>query len=233
MEVARTLQRGLGPSEIPPLEDLTVAAHYRSGGQGDVGGDWYDLLDLPDDGVAVVVGDVAGHGVPAATTMGHLRHAARAYLLEDSDPATTLARMNRLAQWVLPGEIATLVIAVVPTHGAQIHLSTAGHPPPLLLVAGRGEFIDLPRGPALGVSDTPTYVTTTHPFGSEAMLVLYTDGLVERRGESIDAGLERLRSDATGHGPVDDLCERLVAAVPAGPHDDDLAVVTVRRAEGS
>lgn len=227
-DVARALQRGLAPGDIPPIDDFRVAARYRASGHGDVGGDWYDLLNLPGDGLAVVVGDVAGHGVSAATTMGHLRHAAGAYLLEDHDPATTLTRMNRLAQWILPGEIATVVIGFFPSGGSQVELSTAGHLPPLLVREASAAFLDLSRGPALGVSDAPAYTTTTHAFDAGAMLVLYTDGLVERRGESIDDGLERLRSNVAAHGPVDDLCDRLLAAIPEGPADDDLAVVTLR-----
>ena len=233
LHVARTLQRGLAPSEIPPIEDLHVAARYRTGGQGEVGGDWYDLLTLPNDRVAVVVGDVAGHGVGAATTMGHLRHAARAYLLEDGDPATALARLNRLAQWILPGEIATVVIAVFPAGRSHVELTSAGHLPPLLLLDGGGSLLDLPRAPALGVTPDPSYVTTSQAFDRNAMLVLYTDGLVERRGEPIDDGLERLRATAAAHGAVDDLCDRLLAGIPEGPHDDDLAVVTVRWAEAA
>lgn len=215
---------------IPAIDELTVAARHRNSGPGDVGGDWYDLLDLPGGGVAAVVGDVAGRGFTAATTMGQLRHAARASVLDTGDPAEVLTRMNRLAHRLLPGEIATAVIAVFPPGGSPVQLSAAGHLPPLLLHDRQGTFLDVPSGPALGVKHDANYVSASFGMGAGAMLVLYTDGLVERRGESIDDGLERLRSAAVAHGPVDALCDLLLAAIPEGPGDDDLAVVTLRRA---
>lgn len=230
--VARTLQEGLAPRELPAVPGLTVSAGYRASGLDDVGGDWYDLLDLPTDNVALVLGDVAGHGITAAVTMGHLRHAARAYLLEDHNPATALGRLNRLALWILPGEIATAVIAVLPRDGGPVALCTAGHPPPLLLDGGAATYLDLPRGPALGVTEGAAYSVGAHDLSPTGMLVLFTDGLVERRGESIDDGLERLRLRAEAHGPGDDLCDVLMAAIPQESSDDDMAVVSVRRSGG-
>ena len=212
---------------MPELDGLTVSARYRAGGGADVGGDWYDVLDLPDAGVALVVGDVAGHGVTAATTMGHLQHALRAYALEDDSPATILARLNRLTQWALPGEVATAIVVALDADNERARIASAGHLPPLRIGADAARYLELDNGPALGVAPNPAYAETVHMM-DDTTLLLFTDGLIERRGESIDVGMARLAEHSVGAGG-DSLLDHLLDSVPDPGGNDDLAMVAVRR----
>lgn len=230
-EVALTLQRGLAPEALPAVPGLAIQARYRAGGAGAVGGDWYDALDLPGAGAAVVMGDVAGHGIPAATTMGQLRHAARAYLMDDHDPGSVLERLNRLTSWVLPGEVASALIVVFEPAGDQVRLACAGHLPPLLVTASTADFVTLASGPALGVMEEGAYEQTVLNLRG-GRLLLYTDGLVERRGEVVDAGMQRLAAAVAEHAVDEDLLHRLVETVPDPNADDDLAVLVVGRSDG-
>ena len=214
---------------LPEVPGLSVDARYRVGGHGEVGGDWYDVLDLPGAGVAIVIGDVAGRGIPAATTMAHLRHGLRAYVLEDDSPGSVLRRLNRLAQWILPGEVATAMVAVIDPRIATVTVASAGHPPPLLIDGGRADYLALDGGPALGVAPDPTYPEATFAADSAAML-FFTDGLVERRGESIDDGFARLAAACTSRQWSPGFLDHLLAEVPDPAGADDLAVVAVRRA---
>ena len=232
-EVARTLQRGLGPDVSPAASGLKLQSRYRSGGLGDVGGDWLDGLELPQGGAAIVIGDVAGRGINAAATMGQLRYGLRAYLLEDDAPGAALGRLNRLAIWTLPGHVASVLVAVFSPERSFLRLASAGHLPPLLFDADDAKFLSLNRGPVLGVAQDREFAETTHDLPSRMTLLLFTDGLVERRGESIDDGLARLAQVARASHGQDDLCDRLVAQVPDLENDDDLAVIAVQRAGGS
>ncbi|HVM18955.1 MAG TPA: SpoIIE family protein phosphatase [Egibacteraceae bacterium] len=228
-EVARTLQSGLAPEALGTLPGFRVAGRYRAGGLGDVGGDWYDVLQIPGDGTAVVIGDVAGHGVTAATTMGHLRHAARAYLLDDQSPAAVLRRLNALSHWVLPDQVATAIVVVFPSDGSgTMVMASAGHVPPLLSAGGAAWFAEIPAAPALGVVPGAAYSERRLRFDHEVLL-LYTDGLVERRGEAIDVSLARLAQASAAHHDDPDLVDRLIELVGPSPAEDDLAVLAVRR----
>lgn len=175
----------------------------------------------------MVVGDVAGHGVTAATTMAHLQYAVRAYLLDDTSPAALLGRLNRLAQWALPGEIATVIVVVLDADHERARIASAGHPPPLLIAPGAARYVALDNGPALGLTADATYDEVEHVLDDTTML-LFTDGLVERRGESIDVGLSRL-AETSSQAAAADLLDHLVANVPDPSGNDDLAVVAVRR----
>ena len=229
LDTARTLQRSLAPDTLPSVAGLDVETRYRVGGSGEVGGDWYDVLDLPDDGVAVVIGDVAGHGVPAATTMAELRHAARAYLLDDHDPGRALSKVNRVADVLRPGEVATCLIAVFEADTDEVRIASAGHPPPLLLGDGWADYVAVNSGPAIGLLPNTEYAESVQNLG-DATLLLYTDGLIERRGEAIDVGLERLASASAGYAGDDDFLDRVMAEVPEDPSSDDMAIMIVRRA---
>lgn len=226
-EVARILQGGLAPRAVPNIAGLAISARYRASGDAEVGGDWYDVLDLPDAGVALVVGDVAGHGVTAATTMGHLQHAIRAYAIEDDSPSAILRRVNRLIQWVLPGEVATAIVVLLDRDHGRARIASAGHLPPLLIDRTQASYLEVANGPALGVSPDPDYTEATHSLG-DAIMLLFTDGLVERRGESIDVGLSRLAGCTSDHiGPH--LLDDLVESMPDAAGRDDLAIVAVQR----
>ena len=227
--VARILQRGLAPDAVPDVSGLDVAARYRTGGIGEVGGDWYDVLCLRDDGVAIVIGDVAGHGIAAAATMGQLRHGARAYLLDERSPAAVLGRLNQLIRWLIPADIATAAVVCVAADRSVVTVASAGHPPIMWLGSRDGHFLDMAGGPALGLDAQAEYSDTAFDLAPGDGLLLYTDGLVERRGETIDHGLERLAAEVRRPVGQHSLLDRLIASVPSAAGRDDLAVLAVFR----
>jgi serine phosphatase RsbU (regulator of sigma subunit)/anti-sigma regulatory factor (Ser/Thr protein kinase) len=230
--IAETLQRSVLPATLPRIEGTQLAARYLPGtAELDVGGDWFDAISLPDDKIGLVVGDVVGKGVEAAAAMSQLRNGLRAFSLDRLKPSTALARLNRLAGESLETTFATVAYAVVDPRTGVCRLASAGHPPPVLSYAdGRVELLEGGRGLPLGVAKSPHYpqVAVELPIGST--LLLYSDGLVERRGRSIDDGLERLRS-AVADGPrnpeqlVDHVIERVVGS---DVRTDDIALLAFR-----
>jgi PAS domain S-box-containing protein len=192
--IASTLQRDLMPRELPHVPGLSLSAHFHAGGDGtDVGGDWYDTIPLPGGRLGLVVGDVAGRGVSAAARMGQLRSVARAYALEGHGPAAVVERLNLYHRALSPDDMTTLVYAVVEPDLDRLRFVSAGHPPPALIAPGEApRLLAQASAPALGVTEIfgGSEVVVDFPPGS--MLMLYTDGLVERRGEGIDRGLRRL-----------------------------------------
>jgi serine phosphatase RsbU (regulator of sigma subunit) len=234
--VAETLQRGLLP-ELPVIPGLEVGARYLpSGPAGRVGGDWYDLISMPDGRVAAAVGDVAGHGLHAASLMGQLATALRAYALQDPSPEAVVEPLNRLLCHFAHEEIATLVYALLDPSDGTMTMASAGHPPALMLRAdGTAELVEGGRGTLLGVS--PAIVESTSVAWSPGdALVLYTDGLVERRNESMTDGLARLVSSAAAMpaGDPGALAEHLVRDLaPDGEREDDVAVLAIRYPAGT
>ncbi|MCI2239560.1 SpoIIE family protein phosphatase [Paenibacillus sp. TRM 82003] len=246
-EVARTLQRAMLTAELPQPDDLHLAARYLPAHAGaQVGGDWYDVLLLPGGATLLVIGDVAGHDVVAAAAMGQLRIALRALAVDrDETPARLLERLEAVVA-SLGGEplLASCLVGRVEQTAADraagrrvLRWAWAGHPPPLLVHAdGRVDVLRAEPDVLLGVpgAGESTRRRSDHraelPTGST--LLLYTDGLVERRDADLDAGVERLRAAATAlaGAPGDALAEaldRLLSdAAPAG--GDDVAVLAVR-----
>jgi serine phosphatase RsbU (regulator of sigma subunit)/anti-sigma regulatory factor (Ser/Thr protein kinase)/PAS domain-containing protein len=229
--IAEILQRSLLPERLPVLAGVEAAARYVPGAHGiAVGGDWYDVFELEDGAIGVAVGDVVGHGVRAAAAMGRLRNVLRAFATEGFGPADTLARLNRLACEAGADVFATVVMIVIEPSHARLRMATAGHPPPLLRRPdGRVELLEAARSlPLGGVPDAP-YEETTVQLEPGSTLVLYTDGLVERRGESIDVGIDRLvRLVEREPAPVDELADRIVEELEYAAHTDDVALVAVR-----
>jgi len=230
--IAETLQRSLLPQTLPSLPGVALGARYLpAASEAEVGGDWYDAISLTGGRVLLVMGDVSGKGLAAASTLGALRNAIRAYALDGHGPASIAERLNRfvLAE---PGRehMATLVLAVFDPVDAQLSWVNAGHPPPLTLGAdGMPRFLDGARSVPLGVLPFPAYEEDTVTLEAGATVVLYTDGLIERRGEHLDMGLALLAS-AAGDGPLDPdaICDRLLrAAVPTGSTSDDIALLTL------
>jgi hypothetical protein len=228
--VAETLQRALLPQTLPAVPGLEMAASFTPGAGVEVGGDWYDALPLPDGELLVAIGDVAGKGLRAATVMGELRAGLRAYAIEGWTPMETLARLNRLAERSF--QMATVFLMHVDPATGAMQFASAGHLPALVVEAdGRASFL---RGGA----STPllAFREDVEPgraeLASGARVVLYTDGLVERRTEPIDDSLERLRSAAEGfRGGARELCEHVVEAMrPDGGVHDDIAVFVLARA---
>ncbi|MGY1640413.1 SpoIIE family protein phosphatase [Geodermatophilus sp. SYSU D00703] len=235
--VADTLQRSLLP-QLPEIPAVESAAHYVSASEAaDVGGDFYDLLHLPDGSIGVVIGDVVGHDIAAAAAMGHLRGLIRACVWEapDPDPGVVLARVDRLVQGLGVASMATLVYArAVPpaTPGApwRVHLASAGHPPPLLRTPdGRVRVLDEVTGLLIGADGGARRRSTTLDVPSGATLLGYTDGLIERPGADLDDGLEELVTRVAAAAP-DAAPRQLCDAAVAGSLDgrDDVALIAVR-----
>ena len=225
-----TLQLSLLPDELPRIESVEVAARYRPGG-AKVGGDWYDALQLGDGSLGVAMGDVVGHGLGAAALMAQLRHATRAYALEGHPPGAVLDRLDRLVRSLEGGQMATLLYLAVEPDRSKVRLASAGHVPPLIVgpdgVAG---FLEGAPDPPLGVFETPSHSDVEIALEPGSTLILYTDGLVEQRGISIDVGLEALRVAAMDPGDDPEaLCDRLLDAM-LEMHDprDDVALLALR-----
>jgi len=223
------LQRSLLPDSRPELDGIQVAARYMPGG-ADVGGDWYDAIPLEGGRVGVAMGDVVGHGIGAAALMGQLRHAMRAYALEGHPPAGVLDRLDRVVRSLDGSQMATLLYLVMEPDGSA-RFSSAGHVPPLVIsAAGEAAYLETAPNPPLGVFESPTHIEMTARLAPGSTIVLYTDGLVEERGVSIDQGLEALRL-AASQDPCHpaELCDRLVDSMLAiHPANDDIAVLALR-----
>lgn len=223
------LQQGLLPSSLPPAAGVELAARFVAG-RGVVGGDWYDAFTLPSGELAVVVGDVAGSGLQAAVIMGRLRSALRAYAMETADPAEILTRLDREVQYFEPGTIATALCAVFDRSLEVASISSAGHIPPVIAAAGQpAELADVFQDLLLGVAPDTTRRVAAVKIPPGALLCLCTDGLVERRGESLDDGLARL-CQAVSAEPPEAACAGVMAAmVGSQAADDDIALLIVRR----
>jgi PAS domain S-box-containing protein len=230
--VVDVLQRAIVPERpvsSPGLE--VVAAYHPAGDRAQVGGDWYDALALPDGRVVLAVGDVAGHGLDAATLMVRMRSALRAYAVDDPDPSTVLARLDRLIDVEEQGAFVTAVVAVVDPSTGDVRWARAGHPPPVVLDAGVAATVELPGGTPLGVPVGADYPSATWHLEPGSVLVLYTDGLVERRDLTIDDGITQLLG-ALERAPadLDGLVGSLVDLVnDRGGSDDDVCVLVCSR----
>jgi len=228
--IAQTLQHALLPEGLPKIKGIETSARYEAGVEGvEVGGDWYDLIGLDDRRVLLVVGDVSGRGLRAAATMAELRFAIHAYAAQDDPPAVILSKLSRLVNVGTSGQIATILCALVDVDRRRVTVTSAGHLPPLLISDGRGTFIHSEVGVPIGVRSGVSYTSTGVDAPPAATLLAFTDGLVERRGESIDAGLERLERAATSHpADLDDLLDWLVEDLKLDAGDDDTAIAGLR-----
>ncbi|MHA6619824.1 PP2C family protein-serine/threonine phosphatase [Pseudonocardia sp. DLS-67] len=227
---AATLQRSLLPARLPEVPGLEFATRYVPGGGGDVGGDWYDVFDVPSGHVYVVVGDVAGRGIAAAVAMGRIRTALRAYALQTDDPAELLTRLDAHVRYFEPGVMATALCAVIAPSHDKLLASCAGHPPPVSTSpATPGVVVDLPPDLPLGVDPTRRRRATPISLAPGHGLFLYTDGLVERRGLSPDVGIGRLCT-ALCPGPADAVCGKVMFELLGSEQaDDDVAVLMLSR----
>ncbi|MFF9219796.1 SpoIIE family protein phosphatase [Streptomyces viridosporus] len=234
-QVALALQRSLltDPPDVPGLD---IAVRYRpSTSAAEVGGDWYDSFVLRDGATVLTIGDVAGHDLPAAVTMSQLRNMLRGLALDRQEPTGEILRRLDVSVQALYQECtATCVLARVerPAPGRfQLHYSVAGHPPPLLVEPdGTARFLTGGRSPMLGLAPYPDYGSALEPLPPGSTLLLYTDGLVERREEDLTAGLERLRHhvSAAARRPLEAFCDDLLDGLSEVGNDDDVAMVAVR-----
>lgn len=229
--IAETLQRSLLRKDLPEMPGVTSAARYiPARTEAEVGGDWYDVFALPDGRIGMVMGDVAGRGVEAASVMGQLQHALRAYAIEGHSPGVILERLNNLLGM---REMATLLYLVVDPASWTFRFANAGHMPPLVL-SPDGQAALLEGGsPPLGGSLLTMYREESAALAPGSIIIMYTDGLVEVRGEALDAGLARLvESASAGRGDdLEDLLDRILTQLLGTEGStDDVALLALKAA---
>ena len=235
--VADELQRGLFPDQIPVTPGLQLAARSTPGNSSmRVGGDWYDVISLPSGEVGLVVGDVVGHDLPAASAMGQIRAALRAFAVHETSPAKVLARVNTMVDILGVTDLTTCLYAIVNPSTGAFRWSSAGHLNPLVVrAAGEARLLRGDPGPPFGASDTALYVDRGFEIPRDGSVLLYTDGLVERRPSSISDGLARLESLRVPSTDPDGLCDHVLAALLAygSPTNDDVTVLALRPSPAS
>jgi serine phosphatase RsbU (regulator of sigma subunit)/anti-sigma regulatory factor (Ser/Thr protein kinase) len=226
--LAELLQQRLLPQQLAGVPGLELASRYLPASES-LGGDWYDAFALAPGRIALAVGDVVGHGLAAAAVMAQLRTALRAYAVDGHPPAEVVERLNRMMWTLGPTAMTTLVYLVLDPVRETIDVVNAGHPPPLVIGPdGGAAYLPLQGGVALGATPVARYRCESHRFAIGSTVVLYTDGLVEERGASIDAGLERLRVlTGNAEGP-ESLCETIVAQLVPDAPADDIAMIVAR-----
>jgi len=236
--VASVLQATLLPHDLPEISGWEIGTVYRQAGRTDVGGDYYDVSGLDRGRVIVVLGDVMGRGVDAAVAGSRMRSAAKVLATQDPQPDALAGAMDRFMAAEAPTPMASSVYVLFDPPQDELAVVVAGHPPPLLVHAGRTRFVTESGSPVHGLGELPRAAARV-PFGVGDLLLLYTDGLVERRGESIDIGLKRLQAvgeelltdldvaaDATD---LDDVLAELADSVSDPDRHDDVAVLAFRR----
>lgn len=233
-DVAVALQRSMLPT-VPAVPGLEISAHYFAGSDtADVGGDWYDVVPLPDGTIGLAIGDVMGHDLIAAAAMGQLRSVLRSYAWEGHHPAEVLDRLDRLVQGLGMAQLATCVYGRLEPveEGAVLRYANAGHLPPVVQGPdGRVQVLDAGKSVLIGASGTADRSDASAVIDRGSTLLLYTDGLVEDRDTDIEAGIARLCALVEAHDPalgVDALCDRLLEELVSGPRTDDAAVIAVR-----
>ena len=235
-EIAGVLQRSLLPDEMPPVPGLALAARYLAAGAAvEAGGDWYEVLPLGDGRVALAVGDVVGKGSRAAAAMGRLRSALQAFAMEGLGPAEILARLSRFAETVSEASCATVALALVRAADGEVVYACAGHPYPLLVSAdGTARLLRDGRGGPLAGWPMVRFGEGHVRLREGDALALYTDGLVERRGEDLDAGLARLEVAARplSGRRAEEICDGLLDALGADAAPDDVALLVARLGSG-
>jgi serine phosphatase RsbU (regulator of sigma subunit) len=227
---AQLLQEAFLPATLPHTDGLEMAAAYLPASDAPFGGDWYDAFPV-DEGVFLVIGDVAGHGMPAAATMAQLRNAVRAFADEDPAPERVLTRLNRMFCRLNPGETATAIVAMWDPASATLLRSNAGHPPVLRCRQGEVEFLVPPPGGLLLGAQATCYQAESKLLRPGTTLLFYTDGLVEMRGHSLDQGMRSLRAFVDGLADLSPqaLCDGVIEwRLAAGRREDDMCLLAVR-----
>ncbi|HEY3479602.1 MAG TPA: SpoIIE family protein phosphatase [Streptomyces sp.] len=227
---AATLQRSMMPTRPPRIPGVRIAHHYMPGDrQAQVGGDWFDAIQLPGGRVALIVGDVMGHGLQAAAVMGQFRTAVITMAGLDLPPAQLLRHLDNLAHRLGPEHLATCVYAVYDPIHRNLTLANAGHIPPVLAgYDGRSELLEIPGGAPIGVGGVP-FETVEIPVPDGSWLVLCTDGLVEVRGQGIDAGLAALCATVIEPEQMpEDVCGQILARVHSEDRRDDVALLVAK-----
>ncbi len=230
-QTAVHLQHAILPARMPDLDGWEIAVHYSPAGRTEVGGDFYDAVPLTDGRLAVFVGDVMGRGVEAAAAMAQMRAAVRSYIALDPSPDVVLQHLDRMFATYGLNQLVTLVYLLLGAEHDQLTMVSAGHPPPVLLRPD-GTAAQLPTtdGTPLGTVPRPRS-TVTVPLPPEHLVLACTDGLIERRGEDIDVGQQRLLQalPELGRGPLQEGLSTVVEKVHDPSRLDDVAAVAVRR----
>ena len=229
--IAAALQKSLLQNPIPEIPGLQIAARYLPGGAGlEVGGDWFDVIALPQGRVGLVIGDVAGRGIRAATVMGQLRYATRAYAIDGARPGKVLKRVNRLVDHIERPGMATAVYAIFDPDKSSLTWSCAGHPPPLLRTDSGVSFLEADSSIPLGVMNDGHWSESEIAIEPGATLLLYTDGLVEHHDHDIDAGLDLLKKAAeSAPSHAEAMCDHILTEIFGGDDiTDDAALVALR-----
>jgi phosphoserine phosphatase RsbU/P len=235
---AASLQHSLAPRRLPDIPGYRLAARYVPGSQYGVSGDWYDLFTLPDDRIGIVIGDVMGHGLRAATIMGRIKSALRAYALDHDDPATVVHHLDRKLQHFEPGQMATLIYAILDAATGAIMFSSAGHLPLTLVSAGgHARLFEKTDGLPLGVDLAAPRSTVTLTLEPGSLLCLLTDGLIDQHNSDIYTGLTSVRSvlahSVTADSPyglAESACAALMTTLIGDRHvDDDVTILAIGR----
>jgi PAS domain S-box-containing protein len=230
--ISHSLQASLLPVAVPDVPGLQIAVRYLPGTRDiEVGGDFYDVVALPSDAIALVVGDVAGHDIVAAATMGQLRSAMHALSTQLQTPGQLVQQLHDRWDQLGLERIATALYMHLEPKTGGLQIASAGHPPPLLLHDGRALIADVPPSPPLGAPATVPVVEWTGVLEPGDLLICYTDGLVEDRDRDIDEGTQRLGEEALTAASTDPevVCDHLVAALVGKERGDDVALLVIRR----
>jgi sigma-B regulation protein RsbU (phosphoserine phosphatase) len=227
---ALALQRSLLPAQLPAAVGLMMAARYIPGHEFGIGGDWYDVFTLPSGWLGMVIGDVSGHGLASAVVMGRVRSALRAYALITDDPAQALTLLDRKVSHFEAGSLTTALYAMISADRATIRLSSAGHLRPVIAVPGRPTalvdmIVDAPLGVGRSAGARHTTVIDLPPA---ALMLCYTDGLVERRAEVIDVGIKAL-IDIVQPAEPETVCATVISRLGVDRPSDDVATLAIRR----
>ncbi|MFL5822660.1 MAG: SpoIIE family protein phosphatase [Solirubrobacteraceae bacterium] len=226
--VATLLQRSLLPRQLVNIAGVSAAARYMPASH-EVGGDWYDVFELPRGRFGIAIGDVVGHGLRAAALMGQLRTALRSYALEDHAPGRTLQLVDRYMRTMSEPSMATAAYAVLDPETGALRLASAGHLPPLVTGIGDGRIIDVASSPPLGAFPYSSWSDQEDSLTDGETILFYTDGLVERRGTALTASIDRLLFRIAEASSAEEACELAVDHLaPFGR--DDIAVVALHYA---
>jgi PAS domain S-box-containing protein len=230
--VKESLQRAVLPARLPSVAGVELAARYLPADMPSlVGGDWYDAFCLPDGSLAVATGDVVGHDLEAAATMGQVRNALRAYAFSDEPPAEVLARLNRLLTGLGDSGLATALFGRLDPEQRMFRWACGGHPPPLLIGKAGVRLLACPAGVMLGAVPLARYAGVHAALEPDDLLVLYTDGLIERRDRDLDEGFAALvrAADNLRGQPAETVCSSLLdRLLPDQEHEDDVCLLVLR-----
>jgi serine phosphatase RsbU (regulator of sigma subunit) len=228
--VAETLQHALLPQRLPDIPDVEIAVRYVAGVSGvDIGGDWYDAVQVGDQRFAFIVGDVSGRGIRAAAVMASLQFAGRAYAQEGYSPAMILERLSRSVDIERDDHFATVLCGLADVAAHTLVLASAGHLPPLILSGGDARFAAIKTGPPVGIARKAPLAQAEVTMAAGDVLIAYTDGLVERRGEILDVGLKRLQAAASrDSSSLDSMLSSIVAELSEDTPTDDIALIGLK-----